>query len=289
MIRAIAYRREAGETLIEILVAIAILGIGATGLITALSTGIVGTEGHRRLSDAEKVARAYGELVKNKVLHAPSTTLTQNADYTGAGDVVLHVVSTAGFQAWDPDPGPCANGPCVAMDGTVFDFDSLGGGDAGCTNATCMTVTPEGGGTSTGPWTDASGSHHLGSTVTAYEPCPTAWISDAKPGFFDPTNLFQSASPDLQRQLSELVAPTTGNGVVARATSIKWYNKNGQIPTTCSAYHSSNFVPCNAVGDWRTSCDPPYMRVTVTVVSTDQSQSTGTKPVSTDVLIRRVV
>jgi type II secretory pathway pseudopilin PulG len=57
-------RSEHGETLVEILVAVAILGLAATALIGALGTITSASSLHRHQATAETAIRSYAEAVK---------------------------------------------------------------------------------------------------------------------------------------------------------------------------------------------------------------------------------
>lgn len=65
-------RSDGGETLLEILMAIAITGIVVVGLVSGLTTAIFATDSHRHLTDVEVVARQYGEALVNQAYH-PAT------------------------------------------------------------------------------------------------------------------------------------------------------------------------------------------------------------------------
>lgn len=282
MIKRLSIRRSEGETLIELLMAVVILGIGAMGLIAALSTNVVATEGHRRLSDSEKVTRAFGELVKDQVLHPATTNLTADTvPYANGDTVVLNVVSTAAFT----DPAPYY----IAVDNIVMQVTSQ--------TATSFTAKALGGGADSGPWTDKDGVSHPGAQVQRYEPCPMPYSQGgfAPPGYWDAIS-----------QSAQFAPPTVGSGIARPyVTAVAFYGDGNTLVTSttstdgkttrlnayqaCLKWHSQTTdpTPCVKTNDWRTDCDPLWLRATVSVAATDAGKATGTST-TTDILIRRV-
>jgi type II secretory pathway pseudopilin PulG len=59
-------RQEAGETLLEILITMVVLGIGVVAVMGLMASTIIGSDAHRNQAAAEVVAREYGELIKQK-------------------------------------------------------------------------------------------------------------------------------------------------------------------------------------------------------------------------------
>ena len=64
-------RPEAGDTLIEVLISIAILGITITALLGALVTTITSASEHRSLASLDTVLRSYAEQLKYDVQLQP--------------------------------------------------------------------------------------------------------------------------------------------------------------------------------------------------------------------------
>lgn len=58
---------EAGDTLVEVLIAMAILGITVTALLSALLTTITSASEHRSVASIDTVARSYAEQLKYDV------------------------------------------------------------------------------------------------------------------------------------------------------------------------------------------------------------------------------
>lgn len=116
MIPGVTVRRrgDAGETLIEILMSIAIMGVVLVGLIAGLTTAMLGADVHRHLTDVEIVARQYGEALVTKAYDPPSTTL--NADATSTSLTVSSVPA-----------GLPATPFYVAVDGEVLQVKNMSG------------------------------------------------------------------------------------------------------------------------------------------------------------------
>ncbi len=240
------YRPDHGETLIEILMTVVILGICAVGLIGALSTGVVASDSHRRLTDAETLTRSYGELVKNTLLHEPQATLTADrspASYA-AGDTVTFPVDTTSAFTTTP--------PYVAVDGAVVKVSGM--------TASSITGTAQ-----------AAGGDGKGAVIRRYDTC-------VAPSFFD----------DLARG----VVPAGNRTGTPSVTSVSYYARDNSLVATvtsdgdagqaaCRGYRTRpGATVCSGTDEWRTVCDPAWLRVTVAV-----SGGTGT---SADILVRRV-
>jgi type II secretory pathway pseudopilin PulG len=76
---------EAGDTLIEVLIAIAILGITVTALLGALVTTITSASEHRSLASLDTTLRSYAEQLKYDVqLQGTSSWFTQCANVSSS-------------------------------------------------------------------------------------------------------------------------------------------------------------------------------------------------------------
>ena len=77
MWRRSAFSGEAGATLVEVLIAVAILSVAITGLVAAFSTGSLSIRKTDRLITAESLARSQLEFTKSQTyLAAPSSYAT---------------------------------------------------------------------------------------------------------------------------------------------------------------------------------------------------------------------
>lgn len=113
--RASHPRHDGGETLIEILIALAITGIVVVGLVSGLTTVIIAGDTHRHLTDVEVVARQYGEAMVNQAYHPATTHLAADVSQ---GASSLTVTSSAGFPS-----APFY----VAVDAEVLEIASVSG------------------------------------------------------------------------------------------------------------------------------------------------------------------
>jgi type II secretory pathway pseudopilin PulG len=238
---------EDGETLIEILMTLVIIGICGVGLIAGLTTLVISTETHRRLSDVEVSARSYAESVKNLLLRPASTTLTASVDgHSPADPLTLQVTSTAQFPAPPFD---------VAVDTEVVHITAK--------TATTMSGTA-----------GAGEGHPVNAIVTRYVGCPT--IADVMPTL--------SATQIAQLQAAKLY--TAGVSPSVTGLELFDTGSAAVAPAACPGYWNRPASVCSVTGWHTTDCDPRLIRVTVAVTSTDSAESRGAKTV-TSVLVRR--
>lgn len=114
MTTALRPRSEAGATLVEILVAVVVIGIGFTAILGGLGTSFALSALHREQARAEAEIRRYAEAVKA----APYSTACPAA-YTKAG---IPFAAGADFPADEP---------------TVVDYlDETNGGSVACSTTT---------------------------------------------------------------------------------------------------------------------------------------------------------
>ena len=260
MIRIHTQARDVGETLIEILIAIMILGVSATGLIAGLSSGIVASGQHRHFSSGETLLRAYGELVKDQVVHPPTTTVTQALDAysngncpdnvsTAGGKCLIPVASTAGFDQ--------THTYTIQIDGVLW--------SATVSDATTFAGSPLG-----------AGEAGNGATVQRFEACPDA-------SYWAPITTDNPGDSALHAMYHKEL--TTAPGLATPVVSaVTFYNYSSTPIASCSSYYNSpgNTFCANTTNQW-TRCEPPWMRVTISVSATDGNSSR-----TTDVIIRRV-
>ena len=104
---------ERGETLIELLVTISIIGIGMIALVGGLATAITASSAHREQADAGAVARNIAEAIKDTTV-----PLSANGDYAAStwSDVTVPsdvTVSVPTARCWNGDADACPNSAWV--------------------------------------------------------------------------------------------------------------------------------------------------------------------------------
>lgn len=72
-------RGEAGESLAELVVAIAIIGLAVAALVAALATSISASSGHRQHASADTIARSVAESLKDRTV-----ALDPNGSYSAS-------------------------------------------------------------------------------------------------------------------------------------------------------------------------------------------------------------
>ena len=100
-------RGERGETLIEILVALTIIGIAMVAIVGAMSTGIIVSDRHRKQAVAGAAVMGYAEAVKQAAKtsgYQPSCTPTYGSAFAVPSGYAKSIVSVvfwtgAAFQA----------------------------------------------------------------------------------------------------------------------------------------------------------------------------------------------
>lgn len=103
-------RPDAGFTLIEILVAVALLGIAVTAIVSGMMTSILTTDVHRKQATGESVMRGYAEAAKSSATASYSSCATTYAitgfNPNGYSMQVAVDYWDAGSSSWKPQPAP---------------------------------------------------------------------------------------------------------------------------------------------------------------------------------------
>lgn len=113
-------RDERGESLIEIMVTIMVMGIGMVGVVGAIGSSIIGSDAHRSLAQGEVVVRDYGEAIKTAAIEATAFAPCPDEtalDPTPGTDDVPDALAGVGWHAeitgvewWVPDDDDFPNG-----------------------------------------------------------------------------------------------------------------------------------------------------------------------------------
>jgi type II secretory pathway pseudopilin PulG len=104
-------RSEAGDSLVEVLVAIVIIGLTATALLGALATSLTGSAEHRSYASIDTVLKSYAETAKYDIQLQPTTpwfadcASTTTASYNGhplpSSPPAHYTVGLASIQYWN--------------------------------------------------------------------------------------------------------------------------------------------------------------------------------------------
>lgn len=109
-------RSEAGTTLVELLVTVAIMGIAVVSIVAAMGTSILGTDHHRKQAQAQTVLLSAIDAVKSQSTNAYQSCATA-ATYAPAAGVTLpagwtaSVISISSVTYWNGSAfaaAPCA-------------------------------------------------------------------------------------------------------------------------------------------------------------------------------------
>jgi type II secretory pathway pseudopilin PulG len=239
---------DSGDTLIEILVAVLVIGITVTAMIGALTLEINGSDTHRRLTNVEVLSRAYGEKVVDQAMHPATTALASAAS---AGATSVHVKSSSGFPASPPSF-------TASVDGEVVTVTKIVG--------TTWTVSA------------LADDHDANAPVVQYQPCPAA--ADLYVSGFAVASSSKVLAPDSRP--GGVTSTVTGveyfgaDGTQVASASCPTY---WSTVLPCSKFDSST-------PDHLTECDVALIRVTLEFESTDKTQRAGATT-TTKVLVRR--
>lgn len=239
---------DEGVTLLELLIAIAVMGLAGTAMLDVLRLGMVSSEAHRRTADVETTARTYAELVKARALFPAATSLTAAVPEHAPGDKNIAIV-VASAEAF-PSSGTFG----IAIDGEEY-LVTAGAGTTSWKATAYGADTPE-----------------AGATVTRYEACPDA-------SFFSDVQV-----PDLSAAVQE---PRVIEVTLLDANGEAVVNCLPGLPTG-DAYFTSEATVCGALSPvgHRTECDPPTARIALEVQSKETSGPSAHRT-TTEILVRR--
>lgn len=248
-------RGDSGDTLIEILVTVIVLGITVTAVIGALTLMVTTSETHRRLSNAEVVTRAFGEKLVDTAMHAPATTLTADA-LVGARSVSV-----------DPSVTFPATPFTASVDGEVVDVTRVSADKKTWTVSTLAEAHASG----------ATAQQYYFYDATGAGTCPTlATFNTLMAGYTVP-----GGSKINKPQLTQIeFFDNNGNPIATGNTCDNyWSDTSPTAPlaqTICSGFASPEHL---------TECDPGLIRISLQATSTDTGATSA--KATTSVLIRR--
>lgn len=104
--------REAGETLAEVLVAVAILGIAVAALLGGIGASATGSDVHRKQATAETVLRGYAEAIEAASFDGSgcnNAATSYQASALGFASPSGYAPSKPVVVAQSPDAGACAS------------------------------------------------------------------------------------------------------------------------------------------------------------------------------------
>jgi type II secretory pathway pseudopilin PulG len=97
---------ERGETLVELLLAIVILGIAGVAVLGGLGTSIIVSDAHRKQTVSGAAVRAYAEQLQTKVAAAGYVSCAGMGSYAsgavGYTPPAGYAASTTGVTYWNP-------------------------------------------------------------------------------------------------------------------------------------------------------------------------------------------
>jgi Tfp pilus assembly protein PilV len=82
-------RSEAGESLIEVLIAVVIVGLTAAALLGALATTLTSSASHRSLANLDTAVKSYAETAKNQIELAPNPSYDPTVGCPGGGSYTV--------------------------------------------------------------------------------------------------------------------------------------------------------------------------------------------------------
>ncbi len=133
--RVSAKGSEAGETLIEVVIATALMGLVVVGVIGGLATTVIGARVHREQADANTVLVSAMERVKSSVFDFSNVDCTKTAS-----------VRQANYEATARGVSMPSGWPASSLAVSSIQFESAplvaGVPNAGFTTTTCVTGLP---------------------------------------------------------------------------------------------------------------------------------------------------
>lgn len=135
-LRLTRVRSEAGDTLVEVLVAMLILGLSATALLGALATGITSSAEHRSLANLDTVVRSFSEQAKYDIELQPSSPWYADCATVSGQNYVTNNGATTNTVTYIPPSGYSVNFTGIQYwNGSIDQFEA--------SNAACNVPTDQ--------------------------------------------------------------------------------------------------------------------------------------------------
>jgi len=99
--RFLPVRTEAGTTLVEVLMAVAIMSIAIVSIVAAMGTSIIGSDHHRKQAQAHTVLLSAVDAVKSQPYADCATTYTAAAGVSLPTGWAASSVSVQSVKYWD--------------------------------------------------------------------------------------------------------------------------------------------------------------------------------------------
>lgn len=101
---------ERGETLVELLVTVVVLGLTGVALVAGLTTAVMISDSHRKAADAGATIRDYAEAIETAVVtsgYQVSCAPTYAADFTPPSGYTTPAITAVSFWNGAGFPGTC--------------------------------------------------------------------------------------------------------------------------------------------------------------------------------------
>jgi type II secretory pathway pseudopilin PulG len=108
---------DRGETLIELIVALAIMGITVVAIVGGIATGIVMSDIHRKQATAGAVVRQYAEAIENDVAAGGGYRASCTPAYAAFAAPTGYVPQIFAVSFWNGSsfPSPCNAGTDIGL------------------------------------------------------------------------------------------------------------------------------------------------------------------------------
>ena len=240
-------QRQEGFTLVELLIAIVIMGTAVSVLVVAMGSLTAASQQSKASAVAENLTHNFAEAIQNKV----SYTTTLSASLTAAATpATITVADASGFAST-----PTASRPMdILIDQEVFTIKGVSGN--------VLTLATDGN-NGRGEAGTVAGDHAAGASVLQYFICPVATstsgtTSDGHVGYLTPDN-FQAPKDVNNNVLASVSIPEVDYSLSATAGT---FTSANNVSACINNYQTA--CPSNS---FRPECDPGLARVDIRVTT----------------------